>query len=74
MCIFLFLIASSIKGFIETTQNMKQLSGLYIDRKSENVAEIGPSPLCKRFYGESAAKSYHQANNREGEAVTLHRR
>ncbi|PAN44477.1 hypothetical protein PAHAL_9G046400 [Panicum hallii] len=44
-------------------------------KKSENVAEIGPSPLCKGFYGESAAKSYHyQANNREGKAATLHRR
>ncbi|TKV90744.1 hypothetical protein SEVIR_9G049000v4 [Setaria viridis] len=36
--------------------------------------EIGPSPLCKGFYGESPAKSHrHQASNHEGKVATLHR-
>ncbi|KAF8708930.1 hypothetical protein HU200_029845 [Digitaria exilis] len=43
-------------------------------KKSENVSEMGPSPLCKALYGESAAKPYrYQANNREGKAGTLDR-
>nr|CAB3497813.1 unnamed protein product [Digitaria exilis] len=43
-------------------------------KKSENVSEMGPSPLCKGLYGESAAKPYrYQANNREGKAATLDR-
>ncbi|KAJ1293149.1 hypothetical protein BS78_01G046000 [Paspalum vaginatum] len=40
-------------------------------RKSDNAVEVGPSPLCKGFYGESPVKSY--AENNEGKAGTLHR-
>ncbi|CAN6286488.1 unnamed protein product [Urochloa humidicola] len=42
--------------------------------KTTKKSELGPSPLCKGFYGESPAKSYHyQASNREGKVATLHR-
>lgn len=54
---------------------MKQFCVLcFIDRKNENAVEIGPSPLCKGFYGESPTKSYYKAENGEGKAETLHRR
>lgn len=42
-------------------------------RKSDNAVDIGPSPLCEGFYGESAAKSYYHSKNNEGKAGTLHR-
>ncbi|CAL4944929.1 unnamed protein product [Urochloa decumbens] len=42
--------------------------------KTTKKSEIGPSPLCKGFYGESPAKSYrYQASNHEGKVATLHR-
>ncbi|CAN6303138.1 unnamed protein product [Urochloa humidicola] len=42
--------------------------------KTTKKSEIGPSPLCKGFYGESPAKSYHyQASNHERKVATLHR-
>ncbi|XP_021307031.1 DDT domain-containing protein DDR4 isoform X1 [Sorghum bicolor] len=42
-------------------------------KKNENAVEIGPSPLCKGFYGETPAKSYYKAKKGEGKADTLHR-
>ncbi|KAL5684139.1 hypothetical protein ACJX0J_010524, partial [Zea mays] len=43
-------------------------------RKNENAVEVGPSPLCKGFYGETPEKLYYKAKTDEGKAETLHRR
>lgn len=42
-------------------------------RKNENAVEVGPSPLCKEFYGETPEKLYYKAKTDEGKAETLHR-
>ncbi|XP_008665613.1 DDT domain-containing protein DDR4 isoform X2 [Zea mays] len=42
-------------------------------RKNENAVEVGPSPLCKGFYGETPEKLYYKAKTDEGKAETLHR-
>ncbi|ONM10416.1 DDT domain-containing protein DDR4 [Zea mays] len=44
-----------------------------IYRKNENAVEVGPSPLCKGFYGETPEKLYYKAKTDEGKAETLHR-